>query len=111
VPVPPKVTPADELVKVKLIELATVALTPSVPLAVTAAGAGLENKRSPAITIAGRDIGTLFKREMDPLIPLRPHRAQSEQATPLSAMKDGYIDERPLATILAPLREYLRPTS
>jgi hypothetical protein len=40
-----------------------VALTPSVPLALTAAGAALEITRSPAITIAGRDIGTLFKRE------------------------------------------------
>jgi hypothetical protein len=64
VPAPPKVTPVVELVKVRPIELVTVALTPSVPLALTAAGAALEITRSPAITIAGRDIGTLFKREL-----------------------------------------------
>jgi hypothetical protein len=45
-----------------LIELATVALTPSVPLAVgLLAIAGLDTAKTPAITSAGRDISTLFK--------------------------------------------------
>jgi hypothetical protein len=89
VPVPPKATPTVELVKVRPIELATVALTPSVPLVVTAAGAGLETASSPAITIAGREIGTLFKREIDPFSASAAARAQSEQSTPLRAIKDG----------------------
>jgi hypothetical protein len=59
--------PDASVTKVILIELATVALTASVPLAVgLLAIAGPQTAKTPAITSAGRDISTLFKLIFNP---------------------------------------------